>query len=311
MFHLADFTMSMASFIRGNTHAIIPAYSPEAVMEAIQQHRISDILLIPTMIQMLVDHPALADYDLTSLERTIYGASPISQAVLERAMTALPQARFAQAYGQTELSPLCSVLGFEHHTAAGLTSGKLRSAGRPTYCVEAKIVHADGDEVPRGSVGEIAVRGPNVMLGYWKKPEATAAVLGSGWLRTGDGAYMDEEGFIFIVDRMKDMIVSGGENVYSAEVENAVARHPGVAQCAVIGIPSEQWGEAVHAVVVPKPGADLRGDDIKIHCHELIAGYKCPRSVEIVEALPLSGAGKVLKTVLREPFWKNSERRIA
>ena len=311
MFHLADGAMTMAHFLRGGTHVIIPAYSPEAVMGSIQRHRITDTLLVPTMIQMLVDHPRLADHDLTSLKRIIYGASPISQAVLERAMERLPGARFTQAYGQTELSPLCSVLGSEYHTAEGLKSGKLRSAGRPGYCVEVKIVDADRNEVPHGTVGEIAVRGPNVMLGYWKKPEATAAALShDGWLHTGDGAYMDAEGFIFIVDRMKDMIVTGGENVYSAEVENAVAQHPDVAQCAVIGIPDEQWGEAVHAVVVPKPGAELGEEDIRIHCHELIANYKCPRSVEITDALPLSGAGKVLKTVLRKPYWQGSERRV-
>jgi long-chain acyl-CoA synthetase len=163
-----------------------------------------------------------------------------------------------------------------------------------------KIVDPHGQEVPRGTVGEIIVRGPNVMQGYWNKPEETARALRDGWLHTGDGAYMDEQGYLFIVDRLKDMIVSGGENVYSAEVENVLARHPAVALAAVIGIPHEQWGEAVHAVVVRKPGAEVDEEQLRLYCREFIAGYKCPKSVEFRDALPLSAAGKILKRELRK-----------
>jgi len=175
-----------------------------------------------------------------------------------------------------------------------------------------RIVNADDEPVPTGTVGEIVVRGDNVMMGYWERPEETAKAIIDGWMHTGDGGYMDESGFVYVVDRVKDMIISGGENVYSVEVENAITQHPDVAQCAVIGIPDDRWGELVHAVVVPKPGAKLSANEMIDFCKTLIAGYKCPRSVEITETpLPLSGAGKILKRDLRKPFWENRERRVS
>jgi acyl-CoA synthetase (AMP-forming)/AMP-acid ligase II len=235
----------------------------------------------------------------------------MSEAVLDRAMSALPGVGFVQIYGMTELSPLATVNPAYNHTAEGRKHGRLRAAGRASYCVEVRIVDHDGREVPRRTVGEVAVRGPNVMQGYWNKPEQTALAVRDGWMHTGDGAYMDEDGFIFIADRLKDMIITGGENVYSGEVENALARHPAVAACAVIGIPSDQWGEAVHAAVVRKPGQDASAEELIAHCKSLIAGYKCPRSVAFADALPLSGAGKVLKTKLREPFWHGRDRGVA
>jgi acyl-CoA synthetase (AMP-forming)/AMP-acid ligase II len=235
----------------------------------------------------------------------------MSEAVLDRAMSALPGVGFVQIYGMTELSPLATVNPAYNHTAEGRKQGRLRAAGRASYCVEVRIVDHDGHEVPRGTVGEVAVRGPNVMQGYWNKPEQTALAVRDGWMHTGDGAYMDEDGFIFIADRLKDMIITGGENVYSGEVENALARHPAVAACAVIGIPSDQWGVAVHAAVVRKPGQDASAEELIAHCKSLIAGYKCPRSVAFTDALPLSGAGKVLKTKLREPFWHGRDRAVA
>ncbi len=313
MFHLADMGISGPHWFQGNTHVVIPMFNPEAVLDAIERERVTHTLLVPTMIQMLVDHPAMRDRprELGSLRGIAYGASPISEAVLNRAMAALPGVDFVQAYGMTELSPVATINPAWYHTVEGRKAGKLRSAGRASFCMEVRIVDAEGAEVPRGTVGEVAVRGPNVMLGYWNKPEQTAAAVREGWMHTGDGAYMDDDGFIFVVDRMKDMIISGGENIYSAEVENAIAQHPAVAACAVIGIPSEEWGEAVHAVLVAKPGQPVTADELIAHCKTLIAGYKCPRSVALVEALPLSGAGKVLKTKLREPFWKDRQRAIA
>jgi long-chain acyl-CoA synthetase len=176
--------------------------------------------------------------------------------------------------------------------------------------VDVKIVDPEGNEVPRGTPGEIAVRGAQVMLGYWNKPEATAAAVRNGWMHTGDGAWMDEDGFITIVDRVKDMIISGGENIYSREVENAVHAHPAVRECAVIGVPDEKWGEAVMAVVALKDGQRVSEQEIIDHCHTLIANYKCPRRVEFREALPLSGAGKIMKNVLREPYWKGKGRAV-
>ena len=313
MFHLADIGVAQAHWIEGNTHAVLPMFNPEQVLDCIARDRVTHVLLVPTMIQMLVDHPAIKDgtRDLGSLKQVIYGASPISEAVLKRAFAVLPGVGFAQAYGMTELSPVATILSSYHHSEEGQKLGKLRSAGRASYCCEVRIVDENSQEVPRGTVGEVAVRGPVVMQGYWNKPEQTAQAIREGWMHTGDGAYMDADGFVFIVDRMKDMIISGGENVYSVEVENALAKHPAVAACAVIGVPSEQWGESVHAVVVPKPGQTATPEELIAHCKTLIAGYKCPRSIEFAEALPLSGAGKVLKTKLREPFWQDRGRSVA
>lgn len=311
MFHLADMGLAMPQWIEGNTHSVVAAFAPEAVLDAIERDRITHVLLVPTMIQMLVDHPSMGKQrDLSSLKVIMYGASPISEAVLGRAMAALPGVEFAQAYGMTELSPLATINPAYYHKPEARSLGKLRSAGRASYCCEVRIVGPDGEEAARGTVGEVAVRGPNVMQGYWNQPEQTAAAIRDGWMHTGDGGYMDEDGFIFIVDRMKDMIISGGENVYSAEVENAIAQHPAVAASAVIGIPSDAWGEAVHAVVVLKQGSTATAEELIAHCKALIAGYKCPRSVELRDALPLSGAGKVLKAELRKPFWQPFKRQV-
>ena len=264
------------------------------------------------MIQMFVDHPKLGDYDLSSLTGIAYGASVISDAVLSRAMKALPKVQFTQAYGMTELSPIATILHWNEHIGDGRAKGRHRGAGRPTLGCEVKIVDADDKVVPTGTVGEIAVRGDNVMMGYWERPEETAKAVIDGWMHTGDGGYMDEDGFVYVVDRVKDMIISGGENVYSAEVENALAQHPSVAQCAVIGIPSERWGEQVHAIVVARPGATATPDELMDFCKTLIAGYKCPRSVEVTQTpLPLSGAGKILKRELRKPYWENRQRMVS
>jgi long-chain acyl-CoA synthetase len=277
-----------------------------------QKERVTDVLLVPTMIQMFVDHPTLASYDLSSLKNIAYGASPISEAVLGRAMAALPHVQFIQAYGMTELSPIATLLHWKEHIGDGRAKGRHRAAGRATLGCEVRIVDTDDKTVACGTVGEIAVRGDNVMMGYWERPEETARAVIDGWMHTGDGGYMDADGFVYVVDRVKDMIISGGENVYSAEVENALAQHPAVAQCAVIGIPNERWGEQVHAIVVIKNGASATSDELMEFCKTLIAGYKCPRSVDVTSTpLPLSGAGKILKRELRKPFWENRERRVS
>ena len=308
MFHLADGMFLLVLTALGCTQVIVPAFQPELVLKTIQDEKVSSSLLVPTMIQMLVDDPSFPNFKLDSMRRFIYGASAINEALLERAMKQLPNAAFLQCYGQTEMSPIVSVLPPSFHSKEG---GKLRSAGRPAASVEVRILDSEGVEVATDVVGEIAARGPGVMKGYWNNPEQTNATLNDGWVRTGDSAYMDKDGFIFVVDRVKDMIISGGENVYSAEVENAIAQHPSVASCAVIGIPDPQWGESVHAVVVVKKDAEAVDEQsIKAHCKALIAGYKCPRSVAFQDSLPLSGAGKILKTVLREPYWKDQARGI-
>jgi long-chain acyl-CoA synthetase len=312
MFHLADMGLAMPHWIEGNTHSIIPSFSPELLLDTIERDHVSHVLLVPTMIQKLIAHPSMRQRrDLSSLKTIVYGASPISESVLAHAMDALPGVDFVEAYGMTELGPLATINPAYYHTPEGRKLGKLHSAGRASFCVEVRIVDRDGREVPRGTVGEVVVRGPNVMQGYWNQPEATAAALRGDWMHTGDGAYMDQDGFIFVIDRLKDMIISGGENVYSAEVENVLAQHPAVAACAVIGVPSPEWGEAVHAFVVRKDRHDVSADELVAHCKGMIAGYKCPRSVDFLEALPLSGAGKVLKTQLREPFWSGRDRDVA
>ncbi|MGI9133897.1 MAG: long-chain-fatty-acid--CoA ligase [Rhodoferax sp.] len=312
MFHLADYGATVGSWFAGSTHSIIPMYSPEAVLQAIERDQVNIVTLVPTMIQMLLDHPSAQQArDLSSLRKVIYGASPISEAVLDRALAAFKGVEFLQAYGMTEVTSGATILKPWYHTAEGRKLGKLRSAGRANCIVEIRIVDPLDQEVPRGTVGEILIKGPGVMLGYWNKPQETAQALRGGWMHTGDGGYMDADGFVFIADRLKDMIISGGENVYSAEVENAISQHPAVAAVAVIGIPSEKWGESVHAAVVCKPAQVVTQEDLIAYCKQLIAGYKCPRSVDFVAALPLSGAGKVLKTKLREPYWQGKQRGVA
>ena len=306
MFHLADLLSWGATVLVGGSHVMLSAFDPVAVFSAVAEHRVSYTLLVPTMIQLLVDHPEVTRYDLTSLQAVLYGASPIPQAVLERAMKALPAASFTQAYGMTELSPVATLLSPADHEAGDV----LRSAGRAAPHAEVRVVDSDDAEVPSGTVGEIAVRGGHVMLGYWNKPEETAAAIRDGWMHTGDGGYLDERGYLYIVDRLKDMIISGGENVYSAEVENAIASHPAVAQCAVIGVPDPHWGERVHAVIVPKPDATVTLDDLRDHVKGRIAGYKAPRSLEIAGTLPVSGAGKILKRELRKGHWTGQDRQV-
>lgn len=229
----------------------------------------------------------------------MYGAAPMPEALLKPAMKKFPRASFIQGYGMTETSPAITMLTAEHHTEG---NPRMRSVGTPVSWVEAKIVDENDQEVPRGSVGEIVTRGPHVMKGYWNQPELTAQTLKGGWMHTGDGGQMDEDGFIYIVDRIKDMIITGGENVYSAETEAAVMSFPAVALCAVIGVPDEKWGQIVTAVVQPKDGQTVDPEALMAHCHEKIAGFKCPRKVFVEQALPVSGAGKILKHEIRKKY---------
>jgi long-chain acyl-CoA synthetase len=311
MFHLANAAAMYLHFLTGSSHAVVRAFTPDGVASAIQRFKVTETLLVPTMIQMLVDHPGLEKYDLSSLKSVLYGASVISEAVMDRAMARLPKAQFFQAYGMTELSPCATILPWRDHTGEGRAKGRHRSGGRPTFLVDVRIVDPDDKPLPAGAVGEICARGETVMMGYWERPEETRKAVVDGWMHTGDGGYMDKDGYVYVVDRIKDMIISGGENIYSAEVENCIAQHPAVAQCAVIGIPSEQWGETVHAVVMRKPGVAVTADEIIAFCKERIAGYKCPRTVKIQdEMLPLSGAGKILKRDIRAPYWENKTRSV-
>jgi long-chain acyl-CoA synthetase len=311
MFHLADNAMTFLVTGVAGTHYFMPRFEPLTLMQLVAEHRVTHALLVPTMVNMLVNHPEAGRHDMSSLARLLYGASPMPEAVLRRAFEVLPATRFVQAYGQSEASPVVTVLDHRYHSFEGPDAGKLRSAGRGVLGCEVRILDENDVEVPRGTVGEICCRGDIVMLGYWKQPELTAKTLRNGWLHTSDGGTMDEDGFVYVVDRMKDMIVSGGENVYSAETEEALYSHPAVAECAVIGVPDDRWGERVHAIVRLKPGASVTVEDIIAHAQTRIAGYKCPRTIELrSEPLPLSGAGKILKTELRKPYWQGHANQV-
>ena len=302
MFHMADCAFLGAVTMVAATHVVVSRFDVTEILTAISVHRVTNVLLVPTMLRLLLDALDAADHvpDLSSLRLIIYGASPMPSSLMERAIKALPSVQFIQAYGMTELSPVASVLEPRYHTLQGPLSLKLRSAGRAALTAEIKIADSEDVEVPRGTIGEILVRGDGVMKGYWKEPELTRHSLRGGWMHTGDLGYMDEQGFLFVVDRLKDMIISGAENIYPFEVEEALYRLPTVAMCAVIGIADEVWGERVHAVVVPEAGCQLTENQIIEHCRSQIAHYKCPRSVEIrTEKLPVNAAGKILKKQLR------------
>jgi acyl-CoA synthetase (AMP-forming)/AMP-acid ligase II len=310
MFHVGAAGQLLMARARLMPTVIVPMFDEVALMTAIQTHRPDEGFLVPVMLKRLVDHPRFAEFDLSSLKLMLYGASPIDATLLDQAMRTLPSTDFVQFYGMTELSPTICALPAEAHRPGPHRERLLRAAGRPVPLAEVRIVDPLGRECPRGQVGEIVARGPNVMQGYWNKPEETAAAIRDGWMHTGDGGYMDPQGMVFVVDRVKDMIVSGGENVYSAEVENAILQLPQVAGCAVIGVPDDALGERVHAVVVLKPGAALNEDAIRTHCRDRIAGYKCPRSVEYRNELPLTAAGKLQKFLLREPHWAGRTRQV-
>lgn len=301
LFHTSGSARLLASVTCLATNIILPRFEPAAVLRAIAQHRVSHIILVPTMLNRLLNCPDFAATDLSSLTHCVYGASIMPEALLRRALEQLPGVRFAQSYGMTELSPAAATLAPKYHVLEGPLAGKIKSIGQAIHTAEIRIADPGDRELPRGQVGEILVRGPMVMSGYWNQPAITAETLRGGWMHTGDAGYMDDEGFIFLVDRIKDMVITGGENVYTGEVENAIHELAAVRECAVIGLPHPDFVETVHAIVVPHDGAALTEADVINHCRQLIAGYKCPRSVEIRHtALPLSGTNKVLKTQLRQ-----------
>jgi acyl-CoA synthetase (AMP-forming)/AMP-acid ligase II len=301
MFHVAGLGRLLGQLIVGGTCVTLARFQPERVLEAIEQHAVSDIVVVPTMLQALLDAPGFRPERVRGLTRIAFGAAPMPPDLLARALDVMPQAEFFQAYGMTETAGAVCMNPPANHGPAGRANGLFRSVGRAGLGSEILVVDEEGNEVPRGEVGEVIVRGPMVMAAYWRQPEATQAAFRDGWLRTGDAGRMDEGGHLFIVDRLKDMIISGGENVYGGEVESVLRGHPAVAQAAVVGVPDAHWGEAVHAVLVLKPGsAPIAGELLRDWCRERLAGYKCPRGFSFVPELPLSGAGKVLKSVLRE-----------
>ena len=308
LFHAAGSNSLLQCVYQGVTQVIVPAFDPAATLELIERHGVTATLGVPTMLAAQVEEQLARPRDVSSLRFYAHGGSPVAQEVLRRGVTAFPQTEFIHLYGATETSPL--VTGFRHEVDH-LDGARGRSAGQSVLGCEVAIRTTDGRDLPVGEAGEVTVRGANIMAGYWKKAEASAAVLRDGWYSTGDVGRLDGEGFLYLLDRSKDMMISGGENVYCTEVEDAIYTHPAVLEATVFGIPSEQWGEAVHAVVVLREGAEVSADEVIAHCRGQIAGYKVPRSVEFrAEPLPKSGPGKVLKRELRSPYWEGRENQI-
>jgi acyl-CoA synthetase (AMP-forming)/AMP-acid ligase II len=305
-FHVAGVNVALVAAASGARSAIVRDAAPQLILDLIGREKVNHAFLAPALIRMLMQAPGIGSADLSSMKALSYGASPISEDLLERARARFG-CEFIQFYGMTETSGAGAHLPNSGHDPA---KGKLRSCGLASPGIELKIVAADGAEVPRGTVGEVLIRSPVVMKGYWNQPGATAAAISDGWMRTGDAATMDEDGYVFVYDRVKDLIVTGGENVYPAEVENALFGHPAIADAAVIGIPDDAWGEAVKAVVVAKPGAPRDEADIIAWARARIAHFKAPKSVDFVDAIPRNITGKILRRELRQPYWKGRDRMV-
>ena len=307
MFHIGGAGWGIAGLFAGATNHVMREFVPAQILEAIQRERLQIMLLVPAMILFLIQAPQIRETDLSSLRLIVYGASPIPAELLKQAMTIFP-CGFQQVYGLTETTGAITVLPAEDHDPND--AQKLLSCGYAQEGVELRIVGNDGQDLPAGQVGEIAVRSAQVMGGYWKLPEATARAVQGDWFFTGDAGYLDDKGYLYIYDRVKDMIVSGGENIYPAEVESALFGHPSVADVAVIGIPDERWGEAVKAVVVRKPNVEVTPAELINWVRERIAGYKLPKSVDFIDALPRNPTGKILKRELRKAYWGERERQV-
>jgi long-chain acyl-CoA synthetase len=311
LFHIGGSGWALCAMSRGGRSIILRDVDPAVLLELIASERITEMFLVPAVLMVLLAAPGLAETDLSSLRLVFYGASPISEDVLVKCMSAFG-CGFCQVYGMTETTGAITSLAFGDHDPDGPRRGLLRSAGKPFTSVEVRIVETDtGKDAALGEVGEVWTRSRYNMAGYWGKPEETAATIdGEGWLRTGDAGYFDSDGYLYLHDRIKDMIVSGGENIYPAEVENVLLSHPAIVDAAVIGVPDEKWGETVRAIVVLGPNAHLDEASVIAHCRANLAHYKCPTSVDAVDALPRNPSGKILKRELRAPYWVGQERAI-
>lgn len=306
LFHIADFPFMFASPAFGTCQTTIPRFSPQTFCEIVEREHVTNTVVVPTMLNMLTQFEGLKKYDLTSLERLGYGGSPVAPELLHRTREVFPNVELIQVYGLSETGFLTGLQSHEH------TENRLRSCGRACPGVEVRVVDEEGVEVEAGKPGELVARGANVMRGYWNSPNETEAAFRDGMFRTGDIGYQDAEGYFYILDRLKDMIVTGGENVYSGEVEAVIYSHPAVREAAVFGIPDEKWGELVMACVTLKPGTALSADELIAYCRQSLANYKIPRRVEFSETeLPKSGSGKILKKILRERFWSQQERAVS
>jgi fatty-acyl-CoA synthase len=291
----------------GGSLVVVPYFEPGLVLETIERERITATMVVPTMLYMLMDHPDFATRDLSSLETVYYGAAAMSPTRLAEAIDKLGPI-FFQYYGQAEAPMTVCVLRKDEHDVS--RPERLATCGRPVPWVHVALLDDSGNEVPRGEAGEICVRGPLVMQGYWNKPEQSAEALAGGWLHTGDIAREDDEGYYTIVDRKKDMIVSGGFNVFPREVEDVISSHPSVAAVAVIGVPDDRWGEAVKAIVVPRPGAEIVADELIDLVKQAKGSVHAPKSVDVAESIPLSPLGKPDKKALRAQYWHDADRMV-
>ncbi|HYR85177.1 MAG TPA: long-chain-fatty-acid--CoA ligase [Terriglobia bacterium] len=305
-FHIAGLWQLVRGLALGCTSIVARTFEPAAILRAIPKYRVTVTGMVPSMLAVMLTEPGCLTADFSSLKAIVYGGSPISAALLEKAMKVFG-CGFYQIYGLTETGNMAACLRAEDHFGP---RKRLRSAGKPLPGVEVKIIDEDGNVGP-GNVGQIAIKSPAAMAGYWNLPEATRETLVDGWVMTGDAGYMDEEGFIYVCDRIKDMIISAGENIYPLEIENVIRSHTDVVDAAVIGVPNDVWGEAAKALIVRRPGSSIRATDIIRHIRMQLAEFKVPKTVDFVDQLPRNAAGKILKTKLREPFWQGRERRVS
>jgi len=307
LFHVAGVNIGMIGNAHGCKNVILKDVDPQAILKLIETYRINIAFMVPAVILFLLQQPNIGDIDVSCVRQVLYGASPIPEEVLRSAQERFG-CEFVQLYGLTETGGAGTNLAPADHDPA---KGKLRSCGKPNKGMEVQVIDAAGKEMPAGEVGEIVIRGGSIMKGYWNRPEATAeSVDKDGWFRTGDAGYFDEDGFLYIHDRVKDMIVSGGENIYPAEVENALFNHPAIADAAVVGVPDDKWGEAVKAIVVLKPGAEANAEEIMKWSKTQIASYKVPKSIDFIDELPRNPSGKILRRELRAPYWEGRARQV-
>ncbi len=305
LFHVGGCVWAFVGLYVGVTNVLLLEVDPPTILKVIERYRITQVFFVPAVILFLLQTPGAAETDVSSVRHVMYGASPIPYPVLQRA-TEMFDCGFAQLYGLTETSGAVTYLPPEDHDG----SERMKSCGKVMRAAEVRVVDDVGHDCPVGVVGEIVVRGNQVMKGYWNLPEETAKAIRNGWFHSGDAGFFDEAGYLYIHDRVKDMIVSGGENIYPAEVESALAGMAGIADVAVIGVPDEKWGETVKAVIVLEPGCQLDEDEIIAYARTQIAGFKIPRSVDFVGELPRNPSGKILKRELRKPYWEGHDRQV-
>lgn len=309
-FHIGGAGWAARALLGAPKLIILPRADTAMIVDAIPRHRVTRLCAVPAMLGMILDDPAASAADFSTVRDVIYGASPIPLDILKRSMRKFPDAGFVQLYGTTETTASATWLPADDHDASG--NQRMKSCGKPYASTELKVVDARGDELPANEIGEVWVRSPTIMdQGYLGLPKATAETIRDGWYATGDAGFLDDDGYLYICDRIRDMICSGGENVYPAEVENALSTMPAIEECAVVGVPDARWGEAVKAVVVVRKGMRVTSEEIRAFLRGRIAGFKIPKSVDFVEILPRNGAGKILKREIRRPYWEGRERQVS